>query len=325
MTTVKPQVTEEEIKQCIEEYLANVPQLKQKFINAPPFYEENLQRNLFGQEQFLLISKYKLHELPLNLLKRLPIHLVKQFVVQVEYDSYWYWALTNDIVKATNFQCSLKDWALLRSFETLMASHFASLTAFSFRSQPLERLNRATSDIVSAPVKVLVSNCNNVLMYICYPVLESLAKFALSPLLDCNGKPTANFSVRHNDRNRNFTPSDNPISNLATILRALEKYGQGILGKPDLTTNLKDFRLQIENMPSLVPLSGHDGWDSVYQLRNVVLHGAKGWQLRSGLITHLICLIMWNILDEQILTKALERVSQRPPFFLEQFFYPPEF
>ena len=322
LATAKPQIIEQDIEKCIEEYLTNVPPLMQKFIRAPQFYEENLQRNLFGQQPFLLISKYRLHELPINLLKRLPIHLVKQFTVQVEYDSVWYWALTHDIVRRAIPQSSLKDWQLSRTFETLMASHFASLTVSSIRSAPIERLNRATMDILSEPVRDLVSNSNTILMYICYPVLESLAKFALSSLVDYNGKPVASFTVG----NRSFTTSSRPISNLAIILRALEQLGSNVLGKPELSPNLRDFRLQIERMPLLVPRANQDGWDSIYHLRNVALHGSVGWQLRSGLITNLICLILWNILDDQVLTKALDEISKRPQFFFfEQFYYPPQF
>jgi hypothetical protein len=112
------------LEKFIQEYLTNALPLKQKTFNIFN-QEENVKRCLFGQQKYLIISRYNLPELPLKILKRLPIYLVKQFTVQVELDSYWYWALTHDVVRS-NFSF-LKDWKLRESFETLMASHFAQL------------------------------------------------------------------------------------------------------------------------------------------------------------------------------------------------------
>jgi hypothetical protein len=90
--SVSSQITENDIEKAIDDYLKNVPALLQKFISAQPmsFKEENLMFNIFGQQQYLLINKFNLPNLPVRILKRLPVNLIKQFAVQVEFDSLWY-------------------------------------------------------------------------------------------------------------------------------------------------------------------------------------------------------------------------------------------
>lgn len=311
-------VTEKQIEKDIEEYLLNALPLKQKMLSIPQF-EENVKRCIFGQVNFLLISKYKLHQLPVKILRRLPIYLIRQFAVQVEFDSVWYWALTHDVVEHCRFD-SLRDWQLMNGFRTMMATHFATLYVSS-RNASAQKLNKAVMEIVSQPVKDLVFSADTILMYICYPILESLSKFVLSPLFDYDGVALANFS----DGKRNFKKGQR-VSSLATILRTLETNSANILSKPDFAINLRDFRLELEKMPLLKPKKNQDGWNSVYDLRNASLHGAKGWQMRSGLISNLVCLILWNFLDDQILVKELENVNRKPLWHNQNFgsYYPPK-
>jgi hypothetical protein len=323
LATPKPSpITEQQIEKIVEDYLLHSLPLMQKTFNIPQ-QEENVKRCLFGQEEFLIISKCRLHELPLKILRRLPIYLIRQFSVQVEFDSVWYWALTHDIVRYCNDVVSLRKWQLMESFETMMAAHFAQLYVSSRGVPAFERLNRATADIVSEPVNNLVSNTETILMYVCYPVLEGLSKFALPPLVDCDGKPMADFTVG----TKMIKKGGKQISSLAIILRSLEENCATALSKPEFSVNLRDFRLELEKIPLLKPQKNQDGWDSVYGLRNASLHGVTGWQLRSGLITNLICLILWNILDDQTLNKELERFTKMPLRYLQHFgsYYPPEF
>lgn len=312
-----PAITQEDIEKYIEEYLVNALPLRQKMMSFQ-LSEENVKRCLFGQQKFLIISRCNLPELSVKILKRLPIYLVRQFVVQVELDSYWYWALTHDVVRS-NFSF-FKDWKLRESFETLMASHFAQLHVSNYYEIPaLERLNSGIWQFVSQPVRDLVVKSNTVLMYVCYPVLEGLAKFALSPLVDSDGFPIAQFSAN----GKPYDKGNKKISSLDILLHTLEENGRTVLSKPELSDNLRDFRLEIEKMfPPSVGIN--DGWDTIYALRNASLHGVIGWQLRSGLLTNLICLILWNILDDQTLTKDLQRINKMPMRFFDDNYYPPE-
>jgi hypothetical protein len=203
-----------------------------------------------------------------------------------------------------------------------MASHFAKLSYNHRGDSSLERLNRATNAIIAQPVKDLVYSKDVFLMYTCYPVLEGLTKFVLSSLVDIDGNPVSKFEVKVNGQNRPYKTGDKKISNLGILLRALEEKGSSLLSKPNFSNNLKDFRLEIER--TLPPTSQtKDGWDSIYDLRNASLHGVKGWQLRSGLLTNLICLVLWNVIDDAILTTELSRQTKMPHFFGENY-YPPE-
>ena len=311
-------ITEQDLQRILSEYVANVLPLRQRLFKMG-MPEENINGCLFGQEQYLLISNFKMHELPFSLLRRLPIYLVRQFVVQVELDSFWFWALTHDVVRTAIRFSPLNQWELLENFDTLMASHFASLNVSPrFQIPALERLNRTTYEIVSQPVRDLVGNTSTVLMYICYPVLEGLARFALSPLINDDGVANYEFT----DGYEIFSPNNRGISSLGKILRSLEINGTAKSSVNEFSDNLRDFKLEIEKVNLPKPSRYHDGWDSVYNLRNKALHGSVGWQMRSGLITNLVCLIIWNLLDDSVLNAAMQNFPHRMPF--PSFYYPPE-
>lgn len=311
------QISETDIEKAIDEYLKNVPALKQKFISAPSFQEENLIFNIFGQQQYLLISKFDLSNLSIRMFRRLPVYLVKQFVVQVELDSLWYWALTHDIVESSAGHKVFQGWQQMPAFETLLATHFAKLISAPV-TPAIGKLNRIIDVVAPQPVKDLVLNKHIVLMYVCYPILEGLVKFAVTPLVNSNGVVITSFS----DRRKKFNPR-NQISSLAILLRSLEVNASSLLSKPELSIDLKDFRLQTEKM--IPKKKSDDGWDSIYALRNVSLHGVTGWQLRSGLITNLICLIIWHLMDDQEIISELQNIAARPThFLLPSQYYPPE-
>jgi len=318
------EITENDIENAVNEYLKNAALLRDKFISAPGLVEENLRFNLFGQQKYLLIYKFNLAAFSTKLLKRLPIYLIREFKIQVELDSRWYWALTRDLSRSRAGHLVFRQWELMPAFETLMAAHFARLSASYINNSSvaaIDRLNRATIDIVPEPVRDLVMNSDKVLMYICYPVLEGIAKFASSPLIDSNGKVLVSGLT---DGGKTFNIGEK-ISSLAKILRSLETSSQNSLAKPELSTNLRDFRLEVEKMIAPIHKSD-DGWDSIYHLRNVSLHGASGWQLRSGLITNLICLILWHLIDEAAAQKELERIVKTTTHshFWWGNYYPPE-
>lgn len=324
-TTSGSQIGESDIQKAIDDYLQNVPSLfKKLFSGLPPPFEESYMFNMFGQQEYLLIAKFDLTTLPVKILKRLPVHLLKQFVVQVELDSLWYWALTHDSVISPAGRMVFDKWPLEKTFTTLLAAHFAKL-GNAPRDWAVERLNRVIDDVVSEPVKELVWNKDTIVMHLCYPVLEGLVKFAMSPVVDPDGRVKVSLS----DGKKQFGPGQQ-IRSLAVLLRALEINAPTILSDPYLATNLKDFRQQVESIapPSqILPpyMKTVDGWDSIYHLRNVTLHGAKAEQLRSGLIANLICLIIWHLMDDKRVSEELYNIATRPKHLnFPNWYYPPE-
>jgi hypothetical protein len=324
VTTPSSGISERDIQAAINEYLENVPHLfKRAFSGLPQAFEENYMFNLFGQEKYLLITKFDLVRLPVKILKRLPVYLLKQFVVQVELDSLWYWALTHDLVASPTGHIFFEKWPLHREFLTLFAAHFANL-GYPQYNWAVDKLNKVINDVVSEPVKELVLNKDIVVMYLCFPVLEGLIKFVMSSIVDLDGRVKTPLS----DGKNQFKQGEQ-IRSLAVLLRILEKT-PNISSDPDLALNLKDFRLQVESIapPSQI-LPQHkkqgDGWDYVYYLRNVTLHGTKETQLRSGLLTNLICLIVWHLMDEKALSEELNNIANRPrEFKFPNWYYPPE-
>jgi hypothetical protein len=319
MTASKsPNVTEEDIQKVVDDYAKNVPQLFNRLVDAPPG-TVHIGAWQVGQQKYLLINKFDLLKLPVKILRRLPVYLIKEFVVEFELDSLWYWALTNDVFESSSGLRVFDKWPLKRAFKTLMAANFASLAANPF-NPALYRLNEVVDHAVTEAVKNLVSNKQTVIMYICYPVLEGLVKFAMSRFIDPDGKVLVEFS----DGKKSCKPGD-LISDLATLLRSLEHNASSVLLKPDLGIDLRDFRKQTEQ---LVPSEKekHDGWDSIYRLRITSVHGVVGEQwLRVGLITNLICMIVWHLVDDTGLSQTLKEIEMRPRMFgFEGGYYPPE-
>ncbi len=313
-----PDLTEQEIQKVVDDYVKNVPQLLDKLVHAPPG-SVHIGSWQVGQQEYLLIRKFDFLKLPIKILRRLPVHLIREFVVEFELDSLWYWALTNDVFESSFGLRVFDKWPLKQAFQTLMAANFASL-AVNPHNPALFRLNQAVDKAITEAVKNLVFNKQTVLMYICYPVLEGLVKFVMSRLIDPDGNVLEEFS----DGKTSCKPGDR-VSNLAILLRSLEHNASSLLLKPDLGIDLKDFRNQIEQ---LVPREKqkHDGWDSIYRLRITSVHGVVGQQwLRIGLINNLICLIVWHFLGDAELSQALKEIETRPRMlgFLRGY-YPPE-
>ena len=119
-------VTESDIFTLVEEYLAKVPTLM-KQITDVPLEEGDLGRNYIQQDEFLISRRYPLHTLSVSLLRRLPIYLTKQFKVQVEIDSYQYWALTHDVLQYHAGRVAFREWDLYQAFKTLLASQLAKI------------------------------------------------------------------------------------------------------------------------------------------------------------------------------------------------------
>ena len=156
-------VTEKNIQKIIDDYEKNATILSKKMFNAPPG-TARIGMWQVGQEKHLLIGKFILHKLQVKILRRLPVHLIRELlVVEFELDGLYYWALTNDIFESRAGQKIFKQWSLKEAFRTLMAAIFSSLFV-SAHNPAIERLNRATNDAVSDAVKNLVSNKQTVLM-----------------------------------------------------------------------------------------------------------------------------------------------------------------
>ena len=291
-TSSKP--TEKDIKTALSDYLSNTSNLP-FFKGLTPQDKENTRFCRMGQDSYLLSHKYPFYNLPLALLRRLPVYLIQQFKIQVEIDSGFYWALTNDV----SFQGpTLREWDLFPSLRTLFSAQFA-------KSGSLPSL--ATD---------LLNNSDTVLLCVCYPVLEGILKFMMQNYVNQNGVVSKPFGDGRQRYNRN----SRPISDLSVYLRALEVNPPNFISKPDLSADLKDFRKVMEQ--DFLPFRSstrRDGWDWIYSLRNASLHGAINWtQLRSGLVTNLICMLVWHNLEQTEVDTGLQvaskRASTRSPF-----------
>lgn len=317
MATPSSTVTENDIERAIDEYLSKVPSLWSRVVQGPTPFGENYKFNIFGQQPYLLIAKFKLEKLPKRILKRLSVHLVKQFAVQVELDSKWYWALTHDIGKSVAGRQILRQWDLGSLFNTLIAAHLASLN-YSYNDVVAQRLNKVIDNALPEPTKQLVFSTRDILEYLCYPILESLVKFVLSSVVDSNGNVLA---TSISDGRQQYGRGAR-ISRLGVLLRCLETNATSMLNNPNLGSDLGDFRTETERI--IPPSASEDGWDQIYKLRIVTAHGVTRPEFRSGLITNLICLILWHLFDDSLIDQELQNIERRPRFFFfERYFYPP--
>lgn len=113
------------------------------------------------------------------------------------------------------------------------------------------------------------------------------------------------------------------ISRLDVLLRCLETNAAQFLGKPDLESDLADFRIETER---IIPTTrAEDGWDQIYKLRIVTAHGIARPEFRSALITNLICMILWHLFDDNAIDQALQRIATRPRYMprFPNDYYPP--
>jgi hypothetical protein len=323
--SAQPQVTEQDIQHALTDYQNNVPQLLTPFIQGPPAAEENYQFNRFGQDSYLLCSRYSFHQLPVPLLRRLPIYLTKQFSVQVEIDSGFYWALTHDVAFQSHV---LQQWYLFSSLQTLFSAHFAKTeyaTGYPPVNAAITRINRIILDAIPPASMNLLTNSHVVLMYTCYPVLEGILKLLLNNYVNENGLVLAQFSDGTTTHYLNST-----ISSLSVYLHALETNATQLVAKPDLATDLRDFRAEMESdfAQRIAASNQSDAWNWIYSLRNASLHGAIGWQLRSGLMTNLVCMLIWHILENAEAASGLQQVSENVmrhfPFSFQNAYYPPD-
>ncbi len=306
--------TESDIEAIVADYLKNAKPLFGKLVTGPTgvnlFPEENLVFNSFGQQQFLIINRIPLHELPVRLLQRLPIYLTRQFEVQVEIDSKFYWALTHDVFRQVNRS---HPWPLQESFDALIASMLAHLGQAP-SSREIWILNRVIHEIIPPEVDDLVRANTIVAMYLSYPIVEGLAKYHLRDYIDIDGK-----IIRELLAGAESFKLASQVSNLGRLLRGLQAAAGPTLGKPDLGRDMADLALEIEAAARRGGAGGGlgggpwDPWDWIYGLRNDLLHGAAKSPLRSGLLTNLACLLLWHSVAESDLSKALERIKQSLP------------
>jgi len=317
VSTPNAPISEGDIERAISDYLRSAPRLWQNFFSGPPMPAENFRFNIFGQQQYLLLKRFDFTKIPKRVLKRLSVHLVKQFAVQVELDCKWYWALTHDIAHSPAGNRILVSWELGEAFTTLIAAHLAILGRAP-SNRAIQRLNRVIDDSLTEPTKHLVRNNNVVLEYLSYPVLESLTKFALTSIVNSNGRVLTHFT----DGRRDYVIG-NEISQLSVLLRCLERNATQFLGKPNLETDLRDFRIETERIIPTTP--ARDGWDQIYKLRIVATHGVTRPEYRSALITNLICMLLWHLFDDNAIDLALQRITTRPSYFprFPHDFYPP--
>lgn len=301
--------TESDIEAAISQYLAETKRLMPQFISLPKgfgFSEENLMYNMFGQQGYLLIAKVPLHELPVPFLRRLPVYLLRQFEIQVELDSLFYWALTHDVFR--HIPVSAR-WQLQSSFDCLMAAVNAHLGQAPTTLE-ISKLNTILHEVVPVPVQDLVTARTTLAMYLSYPIVEGLTKRHLQDYVELDGtvkKPITSAGD-------SFSVGDRPISSLGRLLRMLETSAGPILNNADLGRNLADMRKEIEAIGGRSGISfgtdPKDAWDWIFSLRNDLLHGATPSPLRSGLLTHLVCTLLWHSAKDSDLGSSLTRIQQ---------------
>jgi hypothetical protein len=323
-----PPPTESDISALVDMYVQNAGpmfgKLIQGLVRGP---EENLQYNNFGQFPYTIVASIELSSLSVPILRRLPIYLLREFQVQVELDSKWYWALTADVVRRTRFG---RAWTLYRDFEVLMSAHFAvegvpSITETEWFVR--QRISRAMWELLPKGAHNLLTGYTTVAMYISYPILEGVCKSLLAQYVDADGNVLRKIKLPGISRSPGFT-----ISSLGELLKIIELGAGSMLGRPDLSLAMIDMRREVETLAKAgqPPLNG---WDWVYGLRKELLHGTTPAPLHSSLLTLLICGLLWHAIDEvdadtvlkSINTGLRHRKAQRSMGFrmMDMDWYPP--
>ena len=190
-------ITEQELQAMIDEYLTKVPSILKPYEKPD---KEGYRFWMFGQEEYLLVKSVNISRLSIQALRRLPIYLIQQMRVHVEYDNIWYWGIVDHLVESSRGSFYGK-WPACTAFRMLISAQFSRVKApkiLKLIEKDPKFSDIKPPDIYTYPTYDLISESWVVHGYLCYPVLESLVKFAMPTIIDLNGKLKQKINVGGN-------------------------------------------------------------------------------------------------------------------------------
>lgn len=259
------------------------------------------------ERKYLITVHYSMHELPFDVLKKLPVILVKTHEAQnVNHDHKYLWAWTAQIVNETHKELPLfRDTELLRQVNLL----------FRINLLPERRLLQVFPEIIDVISQIFVISA-----HLAFPLLERLLRAKCIGHVKVDGIVTKCFEV--------------PDARRYEVGRRVNKVGHLLyLFEHNYATD--ELRSDLEDFRSLcVKVYGADGGKYGYRFidgwRNALLHGEEFWPTMNAAVVNLITLIILHEIPSHRYFDAKKRVVENLKFWLEtgfkppSIFYPPE-
>jgi len=297
------------IKKLIEDYIKCWERRKEKIVKSSK--KVYLSTNLTSCEQkYLIIKHYPLHELPLGVLRKLPIILIRTHKAQnVNHDHKYLWAWVAQVVNEAG-----KELTLFNSPELLNQIN----VLFRMNLLPATRLTTAFPELVELIAKeFIISAC------LAFPLLERLLKIKCAKHVKIDGTVIKPFEVPGERRVIRYGSKKRYISKVGHLLYLFEHY----YASEDLRRDLEKFR------STCVDVYGENGRGYGYYFidrwRNILLHSEEFWPVMNAVLVNLVTLfILYEIPNDVYLGKRemilrnlifRSKVTTGSPFV----FYPP--
>jgi hypothetical protein len=295
------------IKNVCDEYVQRWKTEGKKYISISSFEQMYAEGNItpIEEESLLTVKLYfssktdphipsSIPELPLQILRRLPIYLTRTLEIQVNQDHYEYWAWSAEVFTSLEDNISLlKDLKDVKHnvidllFHTCLAK-----TGYPPATPEARTLNVVIQAVTDRHVQHMVINK--------FILGAALASIALESI------------IRNMILISNFEKAKKELGENPTLGRVLGVFKEYVL--PSLP---QEFQNDISELNRTIEsIWGVDGstWDKIIRIkwRNYLIHGKGSWIPRAfGVMTNYMCLLLWhNVPSEIYETKAREVLNR---------------
>lgn len=284
-----------------------------------------LEGNIFpGEyEKYRITTNYKITEFPLAVLQEIPIILTKTLQIQIDpHDHPQFWAWTAEVVHNLEQEIGLFKCEVAQQFWLLINLNLSGLMRPPM-NKDIQFLNMLTQKLVGHHVSEVIMHKHILSANLSFPLLEGIIRRKCSKYVLADGTVIRGFCAGGSS----YSPSKgrSRISNLGHELHLLEN-----TANQNLKRAMNSFGNEVKKFDSS---NNPDAYEVIYQWRNETLHGQEFWSTKHGVITNLICLILFHEIQDELYSSKLEGIkrhvewnqsigdywSTRPPWS----FYPP--
>ena len=262
--------------------------------------------------KYLIIQHYRIHDLPFEVLRKLPALLLKTHVAQnVNHDHKYLWAWTAQLINGLKGKLELlkRDGELLDQLNLVFRVNLLS-----------------TSQIVSNYPELtdILANNFKISAHLAFPLLERLLKTICKCHVDINGSIHKPFDIPLRNRVMRYRVQRKKISRVGHLLYLF--YME--YASTELKRNLEEFCNLCEKI--YTANKGRYMFKFVDRWRNIIIHGERFWSTMNAAIINLITLILLHEIPYDTYLKTKKHVLRNILFWKNNnirapwIFYPPK-
>ena len=264
------------------------------------------------ESRYLIIRHYNIHDIPLEVLRELPVLLIKTHKVQnVNHDHKYLWAWTIQLVNELKDELAFlkQDVELLNQMNLVFRVNLLSITQITSIFPELSDVF-AKDFIISA--------------HLAFPLLERMLKIMCEDHVDVDGTIRKQFEVPLGNRVIKYGKDRKRVNRVGHLLY--------LFYKEYASTNLKKHLEEFCNLCREV--YGVDKGACMFKFidewRNTLIHGEKFWPTMNAAIINLVTLILLHEVPYDKYFRARERILRNIQFWSSEgirtpwVFYPPK-